>query len=91
MTVGVAGGVGDDGGPAGGNGIERIARGSGQSHSDVRALLKQYKQSKKMVKMLKGMSGGAGGAGDEKAMQKMMAKMQKSGLMKGGKGMKMKF
>lgn len=68
--------------------IERIAKGSGQSHGDVRALLKQYKQSKKMVKMMKGMTGGAGGAGDDKAMQKMMAKMQKSGMMKGGKGMK---
>jgi len=57
--------------------IERIARGSGQSASEVRALVKQYKQSKKMVKMLKG------GAGSEKDMQRMMQKMQKGGMGRG--------
>jgi signal recognition particle subunit SRP54 len=50
--------------------IERIAKGSGQSASEVRALVKQYKQSKKMVKMFKGVS-------SEKDMQKMMQKMQR--------------
>ena len=60
--------------------IERVARGSGQSHSEVRALLKQYKQSKKMVKMLKGIGDG----GDEKSMQKLMQKMQKGGMLKRG-------
>jgi signal recognition particle subunit SRP54 len=52
--------------------IERIAKGSGQSAAEVRALIKQYKQSKKMVKMFKGV-------GSEKDMQKMMAKMQRGG------------
>jgi signal recognition particle subunit SRP54 len=52
--------------------IERIAKGSGQSSAEVRALIKQYKQSKKMVKMFKGV-------GSEKDMQKMMQKMQRGG------------
>jgi len=34
--------------------IERVARGSGVTSSEVRGLLKQYRQSKKMVKMMKG-------------------------------------
>lgn len=34
--------------------IERIAKGSGTSTSEIRELIKQYRQSKKMVKMLKG-------------------------------------
>jgi signal recognition particle subunit SRP54 len=55
--------------------IERIAKGSGTSTSEVRDLLKQYKQSKKMMKMLKGGS-----------PEKMMQKMQK-GQMKGMKGL----
>jgi len=50
--------------------INRIAKGSGRSVSDIRELLKQYKQSKKMVKMFKG-------AQNPKQMEKMMAKMQK--------------
>lgn len=54
--------------------IERIAKGSGTSISDVRDLLKQYKQSKKVVKMLKG-------AGSP---EKLMKKMQ-SGKIKGMK------
>lgn len=54
--------------------VERIAKGSGKSTRAVRELIKQYKQSKKMVRMMKGMSG------SEKDMQKMMAKMQKSGM-----------
>ncbi len=45
--------------------IDRIAKGSGVSASEVREMLKQYKQSKKMIKMLKG----------GKGMEKMMAKM----------------
>ncbi len=43
--------------------IERMAKGSGVSTSEVRELLKQYKQSKKMMKMMKGKS-------PEKLMQK---------------------
>jgi signal recognition particle subunit SRP54 len=58
--------------------VERIAKGSGQSSTEVRALIKQYKQSKKMVKMMRGMQ-------SEKDVQKMMQKMQK-----GGFGRKMK-
>ena len=34
--------------------IDRIAKGSGTSNSEVRELLKQYRQSKKMIKMFKG-------------------------------------
>ncbi len=56
--------------------IERIAKGSGTSASEVRDLLKQYKQSKKLIKMMKG-------GGDP---QKMMAKMQQ-GKIKGMKGL----
>ena len=59
--------------------IERIAKGSGQEESEIRALIKQYKQAKKMAKMMKGMSG------SEKDMQKMMQKMQRK---MGGKKMK---
>jgi len=55
--------------------IDRIAKGSGRSPSEVRDLLKQYKQSKKLMKMMKG------GSPD-----KMMQKMQ-SGKMKGMKGL----
>lgn len=58
--------------------ISRIANGSGQPESEVRALLKQHKQAKKMAKMMKGM-------GSEKDMQKMMQKMQRK------MGKKMKF
>jgi len=36
------------------NRIDRIAKGSGISTSEIRDLLKQYRQSKKLVKMLKG-------------------------------------
>ena len=34
--------------------IDRIAKGSGVSASEVRGLIKQYRQSKKLVKMMKG-------------------------------------
>ncbi len=51
--------------------IDRIAKGSGTSTKEVRALLKQYKQSKKMVKMMKGM-----GAGSPQQMKKMMGKFK---------------
>ena len=57
-----------------GSRIERIAKGSGLPVSDVRDLLKQYKQSKKLAKMFKG--------GSPKKMEKMMQKMQKSGMQK---------
>lgn len=53
--------------------IERIAKGSGTTPSEVRELLKQYKQSKKLVKYLK--------PGSTKDMDKLMKKM---GGMKGG-------
>lgn len=45
--------------------IERIAKGSGCSASDVRDMLKQYKSGKKMMKMVKGGS-----------MEQMMKKMK---------------
>ncbi|HLD05071.1 MAG TPA: LAGLIDADG family homing endonuclease [Candidatus Nanoarchaeia archaeon] len=51
-----------------GSRVDRIAKGSGCSSSEIRSLLKQYKQSKKMVKMFKG--------GSEKDMQKMMKQFQ---------------
>ena len=44
--------------------IDRIAKGSGASASEIREMIKQYRQSKKMMKMMKG--------GD---VQKMMKKM----------------
>ncbi|MDD5650332.1 MAG: signal recognition particle protein Srp54 [Candidatus Nanoarchaeia archaeon] len=50
--------------------IDRIAKGSGTSETEVRELLKQYKQSKKMMKLMKG------GAGSEKDMEKMMKKFK---------------
>ena len=34
--------------------IERVAKGSGVTSTEVRELLKQYRQSKKMMKMMKG-------------------------------------
>jgi signal recognition particle subunit SRP54 len=46
--------------------IERIAKGSGTSVTEVRELLKQYKMSKKLVKTL---------GGSEKKMERMMQKM----------------
>ena len=67
--------------------IERIAKGSGTSTSEVRDLLKQYKQSKKLMKMMKG-----GAGSPEKMMQKMQKGQLKGmkGLMKGKKKMKFK-
>ena len=49
--------------------IDRIAKGSGTSVSDVRELLKQYKQSKKVMKMMKGKGK------KNKQMQQMMQQM----------------
>ncbi len=63
--------------------IDRIAKGSSVSNSEIRGLLKQYKQSKKMIKML------GGSAQSPKSMEKMMKKMQKGGI-PGMKGMKFK-
>ncbi len=57
--------------------VERIAKGAGCSHADVRDLLKQYKQGKKMMKMFKGV----GATGSPKDMERMMKKL---GGMKGG-------
>ena len=37
-----------------GNRIERVAKGSGTSTSDVKELINQYKQSKKLIKMMGG-------------------------------------
>lgn len=47
---------------------ERIAKGSGVSTSEIKALLKQHKQSKKLVKMFKGKG--------QKGMEKMMKNFQ---------------
>ncbi len=44
--------------------IDRISKGSGTSHTDVKELLKQYEQAKKMAKMMRGGN-----------IQKMMKKM----------------
>ncbi len=53
--------------------IERIAKGSGISTTEIRELLKQYRQSKKLIKMFKG------AGSPEKLMKKLGAK---------GKGLK---
>ncbi len=65
-----------------GSRVERIAKGSGSSISDVRELIKQHKQSQKLMKSFKGAN-----LDNPKAMQKMMQKMQKGG-MKGMPGLK---
>ena len=62
--------------------IERIAKGSGMSQTDIRELLKQYKQSRRMMKMFKG-------ADSPKAMEKMM-KQFKGGNIPGMGNMKFK-
>lgn len=54
--------------------IERIAKGSGLSVSDVRDLLKQYRQSKKVMKMMKGMDSEQG---VDKLMRKFKGKLPK--------------
>ena len=51
--------------------VERIAKGSGRSVTEVRGLLKQYKQSKKMMKMMKPGKGGK----MNKQMEAMMKQM----------------
>ncbi|MEK6874642.1 MAG: signal recognition particle receptor subunit alpha [Nanoarchaeota archaeon] len=48
--------------------IERIAKGSGTTPTEIRELLKQYKQAKKLVKTLKG------------SPEQMMKKFEKGGL-----------
>ena len=60
--------------------IDRIAKGSGVSASDVKELIKQYHQGKKMVKMMKG----------GKNMDKMMKRMGGMGNLGGGKQIKFK-
>lgn len=55
------------------NRIERIAKGSGATVSDVRELLKQYRQSKKLVKMV----GGRTEKGFGKLMKKFSGNMPK--------------
>lgn len=47
--------------------IERVAKGSGSTSTEVRELLKQYRQSKKMAKMMKG--------NPEKLMKKFKGKL----------------
>jgi len=59
--------------------IQRIAKGSGTTTTEIRELLKQYKMIKEMMKMQNGMTDGNI---DQKMMQKMAKKM------KGMKGMK---
>jgi len=59
--------------------IQRIAKGSGTTTTEIRELLKQYKMIKEMMGMQNGM---ADGNIDPKMMQKMAKKM------KGMKGMK---
>jgi signal recognition particle subunit SRP54 len=49
--------------------LERIAKGSGCSISDVRELIKQYRQAKKLMKLMKGGS-----------PEKLMRKLQQGGL-----------
>ncbi len=53
--------------------IERIAKGSGISTSDIRELLKQYRQSKKLIKMLKG-------AGSPEKLMKKLGGKAKGGM-----------
>ena len=53
-----------------GNRIQRIAKGSGVSGSDIRELIKQYRMSKKMMKMMKGQD-------PEKLMKKLQGKIGK--------------
>ncbi len=48
---------------------ERIAKGSGTSHKDVRELIKQYKKSKKLIKDLKAYGN------NPKAIEKLMKRM----------------
>jgi signal recognition particle subunit SRP54 len=55
------------------NRIERIAKGSGISTSDIRELLKQYRQSKKLIKMLKG-------AGSPEKLMKKLGGKAKGGM-----------
>lgn len=57
-----------------GDRVERIAKGSGKTVSEVREMLKQFKQSKKLIRMMKGKAGGAD-------MKKMMKKMKGMGGM----------
>ncbi|MDO8660864.1 MAG: signal recognition particle receptor subunit alpha [Candidatus Woesearchaeota archaeon] len=54
------------------NRMERIAKGSGVSASNIRELLKQYRQGKKMMKMFKGTD-----------PEKMMEKIQKGQKIRG--------
>ena len=53
------------------NRIDRIAKGSGTTGSEIRELLKQYRQSKKLVKVM------GGSAGKEPDMNKLMKKLGK--------------
>ncbi len=59
--------------------IQRIAKGSGTSTSDIRMLLKQYKMLKELVKSQSSM---AEGKFDQKTLQKLARKMGKKKMMR---------
>jgi signal recognition particle subunit SRP54 len=61
--------------------IDRIAKGAGSSHSEIRELLKQFRQTRRMMKMFKGTD-------SPKSMEKMMKKFK--GGMPGMGNMKFK-
>ncbi|MDP7115924.1 MAG: signal recognition particle protein Srp19, partial [Candidatus Woesearchaeota archaeon] len=52
--------------------MERIAKGSGRSLSDIREMVKQFRQSKKMLKMVKGQ--------DPEKLMKKLGGMQSKGM-----------
>ena len=60
--------------------LQRIAKGSGTTTSDIRMLLKQYKMLKEMMKSHSAM---AEGKLDQKTMQKLAKKLGKKRMMKG--------
>lgn len=72
--------------------MDRIAKGSGVSTSEIRELLKMYKQSKKLMRVMGGMTGKEGEEQDiNKLMRKFQGKIPKGlGKIKGMKK-KMKF
>ncbi len=57
--------------------MQRIAKGSGTSTSDIRALIKQYKMLKELIKSQSSM---AEGKIDQKTLMKMARKMGKKGM-----------
>ena len=57
--------------------MARIAKGSGTTVSDIRALIKQYKLLKEMLNSTAGMSNNPEAAFDQKTMQKLARKFGK--------------